>query len=162
MQDDASLRKHVNYVLKGGGAHVSLEDFVRNFPIDLCGNHIEGLPYTAWQVFEHMRIAQWDILEFTRDPKHVSPDFPSGYWPAPDQGGSPELWMGTLEKFRHDQNEMQKIVSDADSELHAKIPHGSGQTILREALLIADHNAYHLGALAVIARLLRHQAVTTR
>jgi DinB superfamily len=157
MQQEASLRKHLFYVLKGGGAHVSLDDFVRDFPVDLCGNRVEGLPYTAWQVLEHMRIAQWDILEFTRDPSHVSPDFPSGYWPAPDQNGTPELWSETLEKFRHDQSEMQKLVADEKSDLHAKLPHGNGQTILREALLIADHNAYHLGALAVIMRLLTKQ-----
>ncbi len=157
MQQDVSLRKHLFYVLKGSGAHVSLEDFFRDFPIELCGNRIEGLPYTAWQILEHMRIAQWDILEFTRDPGHVSPDFPSGYWPPPDQTGSQELWAETVEKFRRDLAAMQMIVADEKSDLHAKLPHGNGQTILREALLIADHNAYHLGALAVIQRILSKQ-----
>ena len=157
MQQDASLRKHLFYVLKGGGAHVSFEDFVRDFPVDLCGNRMEGLPYTAWQVLEHMRIAQWDILEFTRDPYHISPDFPSGYWPPSDQNGTPELWAETVETFRHDLDEMQKIVADEKNDLHVKLAHGNGQTILREALLIADHNAYHLGALAVIQRILTKQ-----
>jgi hypothetical protein len=156
MQQDASLRKHLFYVLKGGGAHISFEDFVRDFPVKLCGNRVDGLPYTAWQVLEHMRLAQWDILEFTRDPQHVSPDFPSGYWPTPDDTGTPEQWAETLEKFRNDLSEMQKIVSDESNDLHAKLPHGNGQTILREALLVADHNAYHLGVLAVITRILQH------
>ena len=156
MQQDASLRKHLFYVLKGGQAHVSFEDFVRDFPVDLCGKQIAGLPYTAWQVLEHMRLAQWDILEFTRDPHHVSPDFPTGYWPPPDQSGTTELWEETIERFRDDLSQMQMIVADENNDLHAKLAHGKGQTILREALLIADHNAYHLGALAVIMRLLQH------
>ena len=152
-QTDESLRKHVLYLLRGGGAHLSFDDFVNSFPADPCNRQIEGLPYTPWQVLEHMRLAQWDILEFSRDPDHVSPEFPKGYWPKPDELGNSTLWQQTIDRFRNDLQQMEALVEDSSTDLHAKIPHGDGQTILREALLIADHNAYHLGVLAVMARI---------
>ena len=152
-QQNESLRKHVLYLLRGGGAHLSFDDFVNGFPPDLCNRQIEGLPYTAWQVLEHMRLAQWDILEFSRDPNHVSPEFPKGYWPAPNDLGTPALWQKTIDEFRNDLRQMEALIEDEQTDLHATIPHGDGQTILREALLIADHNAYHLGVLAVMSRI---------
>ena len=152
--NDKELRKHVLSLLGGRNAHIGFEDFIKDFPVDACGQKISGLPYTAWQVLEHMRIAQWDILEFSRDPAHVSPKFPKGYWPDPDEPGNAELWKDTVERFRSDLKQMEKLVADQSVDLFAKIPHGKGQTILREALLIADHNAYHLGALAVMGRIL--------
>ncbi len=152
---DDSVRKHVLNLLRGGGAHQSFDEFVNSFPADLCGRQVEGLPYTPWQVLEHMRLAQWDILEFSRDASHVSPDFPKGYWPSPSEPGTPVLWQKTIDAFRKDLQQMEALVEDAATDLHAPIPHGDGQTILREALLIADHNAYHLGALAVMARILK-------
>ena len=153
--DHDSIRKHVLYLLRGGGAHHSFDDLVGSFPPDLCNRRIEGLPYTPWQVLEHMRLAQWDILEFSRDREHVSPEFPKGYWPKTDELGTPALWQQTVEQFRRDLQQMEALVEDNATDLHAKIPHGDGQTILREALLIADHNAYHLGALAVMARIVK-------
>ena len=152
-QQDESLRKHVLYLLRGGGAHLSFDDFVNSFPADLCNRQIEGLPYTSWQILEHMRLAQWDILEFSRDPDHVSPEFPKGYWPKPDELGNSTLWQQTIDQFRNDLQQMEALVEDPSTDLHAKIPHGEGQTILREALLIADHNAYHLGVLSVMGRI---------
>jgi hypothetical protein len=152
---DEQIRKHLLYLLRGGGAHQSFDDFVGSFPAHLCGRRIEGLPYTPWQVLEHMRLAQWDILEFSRDPDHVSPEFPKGYWPKPDELGSPALWQQSVEQFRSDLQKMEALVEDQSTDLYAKIPHGDGQTILREALLIVDHNAYHLGALAVMARIVK-------
>ena len=155
---DESVRKHVLHLLRGGGAYLSFDDFVNSFPPDLCNRQIAGLPYTAWQVLEHMRLAQWDILEFSRDPDHVSPEFPKGYWPKPDEPGNPQLWQQTIDQFRKDLQQMEALVEDPSTDLYAKIPHGDGQTILREALLIADHNAYHLGALAVMARIVKTSA----
>jgi hypothetical protein len=154
-EHDLSLRKHLLSLLGGRNAHIGFDDFVKDFPVASCGQKIEELPYTAWQVLEHMRIAQWDILEFSRDAAHVSPKFPKGYWPDPDEPGNPALWTETVEKFRSDLKQMEELVADAATDLYAKIPHGKGQTILREALLIADHNAYHLGALLVMSRLLK-------
>lgn len=154
-QQDDSLRKHLLYLLRGGGAHQSFDDFTNSFPPDLCNRQIEGLPYTPWQVLEHMRLAQSDILEFSRDSDHVSPEFPRGYWPKPDEVGTPALWQRTIDEFRNDLQQMEALVEDPSTDLHARIPHGDGQTILREALLIADHNAYHLGVLAVMARIVK-------
>ena len=134
---------------------MSFDDFINSFPADLCNRQIEGLPYTPWQVLEHMRLAQWDILEFSRDPDHLSPEFPKGYWPKPDDLGSASLWQRTVDEFRHDLQQMEALVEDPAIDLHAKIPHGDGQTILREALLVADHNAYHLGTLTVMSRILK-------
>ncbi|HVS20658.1 MAG TPA: DinB family protein [Pyrinomonadaceae bacterium] len=153
--NDQSLRDHLLSLLRGGNAHISFDDFVADFPVNACGQKIEGLPYTPWQVLEHLRIAQWDILEFCRDAKHVSPKWPEGYWPKPDDLGDADLWKQTVEKFRGDLKQMEDLVADPATDLFAKIPHGNGQTILREALLVADHNAYHLGALVVMGRIIR-------
>jgi hypothetical protein len=154
MKGDQVVRDHVLYLLRGGGAHLSFEDFVRDFPAELVSQKIASLPYTPWQVLEHMRLAQWDILEFSRDANHVSPDFPKGYWPKVDDLGSSEQWQQTVQEFRSDLKQMEELVADSATDIFKRIPHGEGQTILREALLIADHNAYHLGALAVMNRLI--------
>jgi hypothetical protein len=154
IQPDQSLRTHLVYLLRGRGAHLSFEDFVDGFRKELCNKQIRGLPYTPWQVLEHMRIAQWDILEFSRNSNHVSPDFPEGYWPNPDELGNARLWDATVERFRSDLKEMEELVLAPATNLFTRIPHGDGQTIMRETLLIADHNAYHLGALAVMKRLI--------
>jgi|SRR5207244_5756288 len=152
---DNSLREHLVDNLRGRNAHISFDDFVADFPLHSCGKKIEGLPYTAWQVLEHMRIAQWDILEFSRNAKHASPKWPEGYWPKPDEPGDAELWQQTVVRFQSDLEEMENLVADPSTDLFAKIAHGSGQTVLREALLLADHNGYHLGALVVISRILK-------
>src|SRR6266540_3997848 len=100
------MRDHVLYLLRGGGAHMSFDDFIASFPSERCNEKKEGLPYTAWQVIEHMRIAQWDILQFCRDPTHVSPSFPEGYWPATDQSGNDDLWQKSVDQFRNDLKQM--------------------------------------------------------
>ena len=155
MKDEhASLRKHLIYLLRGGGAHVDFDTAVGNFPPTFQGAKPADSPHTAWRLLEHMRIAQWDILEFSRDSKHVSPEFPEGYWP---QGGSPpskSSWAQSVKAFRRDLKEMEDLVANPATDLFARIPHGDGQTILREALLVADHNAYHLGELVMVRRLL--------
>jgi hypothetical protein len=154
-ENDKSLRDQLLELLSGGNAHLSFEDLIKDFPVEKCGQRIEGLPYTAWQVLEHMRIAQWDILEFSRDASHVSPKWPKGYWPDADEVGSADLWNETINKFRNDLKAMQELVSDPANDLFAKIPHGAGQTLLREALLLADHNSNHLGALILMSRILK-------
>lgn len=153
--ENKSLRDHVTYLLRGGGAHMALDDFVADFPAELCGRKIDGVPYTPWQVMEHIRIAQWDILEFSRNESHQSPKFPDGYWPPASEEGNSDLWLATIAGIHSDVNEMENLVNDSGTHLEARIPWGNGQTILREALLIADHNAYHLGALALMGRILR-------
>ncbi|HST52768.1 MAG TPA: DinB family protein [Pyrinomonadaceae bacterium] len=153
-EKDRSLREHVLYLLRGGGAHIKFEDAVKDFPAELLNGKVAGVPYTPWQVLEHMRIAQWDILEFSRDPKHVSPDWPEGYWPDKSKEASEDDWRKSVERFREDLNAMQSLVEDLSTDLHAPIPHGTGQSVLREALLVADHNAYHLGVLVTLKRAL--------
>ena len=100
--NDQSLRDHLLYLLRNGGAHMSFDDFVGEFPAELCAERVPGLPYTCWQVLEHMRLAQWDILEFSRDPNHTSPEFPKGYWPAPENAGTVELWKESAARFSSD------------------------------------------------------------
>jgi len=141
-------------VLRDGGAHISFEELIADFPIDLINREIEGVPYTAWQVLEHMRIAQWDILEFSRNPDHVSPAFPAGYWPTAGMVADDEMWNKTLQSFRADLRSLEDLVGDPTTDLFSEIAHGNGQTILREVLLVADHNAYHLGTLALMKRVL--------
>jgi hypothetical protein len=150
MSGERALSKHVLELLGGGHAHIDLESAIADWPAKLRGSKIKGSPHTAWRLLEHMRIAQWDILEFSRNPKHVSPKWPEGYWPAGDSPPDEASWNKSVEQFRADFQAMQDLVADPKSDLFAKIPHGQGQTILREALLLADHNAYHLGQLIML------------
>jgi len=152
---DSSLQKHLLNLLNFEGAHMGFDEAVRGFAPKLRGKKIRGAPHTAWQLVEHMRIAQWDILEFSRDAKHVSPKFPEGHWPKSYAPPSEAAWKKSLASFRHDLEEMKKLVAQADEEkLYAPIPHGDGQTLLREALLVADHNSYHLGQLVMLRKML--------
>jgi len=154
MNQDRSLREHLLYLLGGGGAHISFDDAVKDFPAALFNAKADGVPYTPWQLLEHIRIAQWDIVEFSRDAAHVSPPWPEGYWPAPGTEADRAAWDGSVEAIRADLGRMAAMVEDPATDLHAPIPHGTGQTVLREALLVADHNAYHLGALVTLRRAL--------
>ncbi len=147
-------REQVLALLKGGNAHVGLDDALDDFPPKLRGVKPKGAPHTAWQLLEHMRIAAWDILEFSRNPKHVSPGWPDGYWPPTEKPPSDAAWKKSIASIKKDVGAMAKLVADAKTDLYAKIPHGAGQNILREALLIADHNSYHLGQLVLLRRLL--------
>lgn len=154
MDKDQSLREHLLYLLRGGGAHIDFESAVADFPADLINERADGVPYTPWHLLEHVRIAQWDILEFTRDASHVSPKWPEGYWPAPSATADAGAWARTVESLRADLEAMAGLVEDPASDLYARLAHGEGQTLLREALLVADHNAYHLGALVTLRRVL--------
>jgi hypothetical protein len=154
MKQSDALREHVLDLLRGRNAHIDFDKAVADLPSNLRGIKPKGAPHTAWQLLEHMRIAQWDILEFSRDPKHVSPAWPEGYWPKTEAPPSPAAWNNSLRKFRADWKAVAKLVADKKKNLFARIPHGTGQTVLREALLVADHNAYHVGQLVLLRRLL--------
>jgi uncharacterized damage-inducible protein DinB len=154
MAESDALRQHVLDLLRGRNAHADFEAVMADFPSRLRGVKPSGAPHTGWQLLEHMRIAQWDILEFSRDAKHKSPAWPDGYWPKTEAPPSAASWNNSLRSFRADLKAMAKLVADKKTELFARIPHGSGQTILREALLVADHNSYHLGQIVVLRRLL--------
>ena len=151
---DQALRKHLLELLGGGHAHLDFEEATAGMPSELYGAKPPGLPFTPWRLVEHMRIAQWDILQFTVDPHHVSPDFPDGYWPPDDAPPNPEAWNRSTTAFRADLKAMMDLVADPKRDLFTPLAHGQGQTILREALLVADHNAYHLGQLVTVRRLL--------
>jgi hypothetical protein len=151
---DRALRQHLLDLLRGGNAHLNFDEALTGLPPQLRGVRPPGLPYSPWRLLEHMRIAQWDILEFSRNPKHVSPEFPAGYWPETDAPPDEKAWQKSIRQFRADLKAMQDLVEDPATDLFAPIPHGEGQTILREALLLADHNSYHLGEMVVVRRLL--------
>jgi hypothetical protein len=154
MDTNQALREHVLYLLRGGGAHLSFDQAVADLPPGLRGKKPDGIPHSPWRLVEHMRIAQWDILDFVRNPRYVALNFPDDYWPEGDAPPNPGAWDQCLTSFRADLRALEDIVADPSTDLFARIPHGEGQTVLREALLVADHNAYHLGQLVVVRRAL--------
>ena len=152
--DDSSLRDHLRTLLDWDHAHMKFDDAVEGFPPALRGKRPAGGPHSPWELLEHLRIAQWDILEFTRNPKHVSPPLPAGYWPATEAPPTESAWDESVAAFRADLRALADLTADPSVDLFARIPHGDGQTVLREVLLTADHNAYHLGQLVMVRRLL--------
>jgi hypothetical protein len=151
--DEKKLRAQLVYSLSGKGAHMSFDKAVKGFPRELAGKRVANLAHTAWQQVYHLWIAQWDILEFSRNPSHQSPSWPDGYWPAAEPE-RPALWDETISKFRSDLAAMIELVQDETRDLLEPFAHGQGQTLLREALLVIDHNAYHVGQLVDLRRLL--------
>jgi hypothetical protein len=154
MDNVESLREHLVNLLTKAEAHVDPQTELKDFPRSLRGRKPKGAPHTPWQLLEHMRIAQWDILRFSLDSKHVSPKFPEGYWPKDDGPSSDDAWELSVRQFLADLDEVCSLVRNKKRDLFASIPHGDGQTLLREALLVADHNAYHLGQLVMLRRTL--------
>jgi uncharacterized damage-inducible protein DinB len=154
MAESDALRQHLLDLLRGRNAHADFDTVMADFPSRLRGVKPQGAPHTGWQLLEHMRIAQWDILEFSRHAKHKSPSWPEGYWPKTETPPTAASWNNSLRSFRADLKAMAKLVADKKTDLFARIPHGSGQTVLREALLVADHNSYHLGQIVLLRRLL--------
>jgi hypothetical protein len=153
VQEDA-LRDQLVTLLRGGDSHGPIEPSPREFPSELANAKVDSIKHTAWQLLEHMRIAQWDILEFSRNPNHVSPEFPKGYWPEVEAPPSKEDWEESVDWFSGDLEEMIELVTSPATDLYAEIPHGDGQSILREALVLAAHNSYHLGQIFMIRRAL--------
>ena len=153
-QEMDALREHVLNLLAGKGAHVDFDEAVADFPPELRGKLVPPAPHTAWQLLEHIRIAQWDIVEFSRNPEHVSPKWPQGYWPETAMPPDPQAWDKSVRGFHHDMAAMRKLISDTKVDLLARIPGGEGQTLLREALVLADHNAYHLGQFVFLRKML--------
>jgi len=155
MRDDKALREAVLTLLRGGRAHVSFDKAVANLPAELRGKTPRGAPYTPWQQLEHMRICQWDILEYIRNPQHVSPEWPTGYWPRTAAAPTRTAWAQSVKAFRTDLRALEELAADPATDLLARISHDpEGPTILHELLLVADHTAYHLGQLVVLRRLL--------
>jgi hypothetical protein len=150
---DTVLREHLIELLRGGHAHITFDKAVRGFPLDRLGVRPRGLPHSAWELLEHMRLAQNDIVRFSQSADHVSPPFPEGYWPASPAPARASEWSGSIRKFRKDLAEFEAMILDPAQNLRRQFPWGSGQTLLREAMLIADHNSYHLGQLVLVRQL---------
>jgi len=146
------LREHLLYLLRDGGAHADFDRAMGDWPVQLAGAKVANFPHTAWMLLEHMRLAQWDILEFSRNPRHVSPPWPEGYWPTAEAPPSEKAWKDSMAAFKKDLRAVEQLVSNPRTDLFAKLPWGDGQTILREALLVSDHNAYHLGQLVMLRK----------
>jgi hypothetical protein len=153
-KNDAALREHLVKLLSEGHAHATFEQAVKGLPVELRGKVPKGAEHSPWQLLEHLRLAQWDILDFSRNPKYQALKWPDDYWPKEKSPADEKAWDKSVRAFKKDLKEMCALVSDEKTDLFAKIPHGDGQTILREALLTADHNAYHLGQLVLVRRLL--------
>jgi len=155
MDTQNELRDHLLELLKGESAHISLEAALYDFPVEHINTKVGNSPHTAWQLLEHIRLAQWDILDFCANPNYKEKTFPDDYWPK-DEGTS-ENWRDSVKQTLDDLQKMRDLISNESTGLFQPIQHGSGQTILREALLIADHNAYHLGQLVLLRRMINSE-----
>lgn len=151
---DKALREQLVRALDWDHAHIRFENAVKEFPRELRGKRPANGPHSAWELLEHLRLAQWDILEFSRDANHKSPEFPAGYWPASVAPADDAEWDRSVAQYQSDLKELESLTSDASVDLFAKIPHGDGQTLLRQILLTLDHNAYHLGQLMIVRKTL--------
>jgi len=154
MNHDAELRKHLLELLDGGHAHATFDNVIADFPAKLRGEVPNGLPHSGWMLLEHLRLAQWDILDFSRNPKYKAMKWPEDYWPKTQAPADNAAWDKSVKSFRDDLDAMKKLVSDSKTDLFSRIPWGEGQTILREALLVSAHNSHHLGQLIDVRRLL--------
>jgi hypothetical protein len=154
MPNSDPLRKHLSDLLRMKGAHLGFDEAVAAFPVELRGIKPRGAPHTPWQLLEHLRIAQWDILDFSRNPHYKEMKWPDDYWPKTEAPPDAAAWDDSVRHFRRDLKAMEDLVADPEVDLTARIPHGDGQTLLREALLVADHNSYHLGQLVFIRKIL--------
>ena len=159
MNSDRVIRKELLALLRGGEAHMGFDRAVSGFSMRDINNRVPNGSYTVWHLLEHMRIAQWDILEFVRDSSHISPAFPDGYWPRPDEMATPALWKKTARNISADLKAVQKIVEDPKTDFFSPIPHAKGYTIFREILLVADHNAYHVAELVSLRRVLNMKPI---
>jgi DinB superfamily len=151
---DRSLRAHLLSLLTCANAHADFEAAIKDLPAGLRGKRPKGADHSPWELLEHLRIAQWDILDFSRNPKYKERPWPSGYWPAAPEPPDEKAWDKSVRAFRKDLKTFCALISDPATDLYTQIQHGDGQTILREALLIADHNAYHVGQLILVRQLL--------
>lgn len=146
------LINELKKLLNGGGAHVGLKDALADLSVEQVSQKPDHLPYSIWQLAEHIRIAQWDMLAFSKDGNHQSPKWPDDYWPKEVAPENMEAWNKTIASIEKDLLEFFELIETED--LYLEIPHGQGQTLLREALQIADHNAYHIAEIIVIRRLI--------
>ena len=154
MEPDKIVREQLLELLRGGHAHMVFDQAVDQFPLETINSRPPGSDYTPWRLLEHIRIAQWDILEFVRNPSHVSPPWPEGHWPPEGETADERKWNETIKRFREDLQAMQAIVENPETDLFNSLPHAEGYSVLREVLVLADHNAYHMGEFALLRQLM--------
>ena len=153
MNEKDVLKKELVALLEGGNAHMSFAEAVADFPLDRINDKPPNCPYSFWHLVEHIRIAQWDILEFIVNPKHVSPPWPAGYRPKPEEKTDPEGWRSSVEAVLADIESLKRLVLDPEAQLFAPIPHAPDYTLFREILLAADHNSHHVGEFAMMRQI---------
>ncbi len=154
MPDDQHARNEILFLLRRGNAHMTFDEAVAAYPMASINTPFPNGTYSAWHLLEHVRLTQADILDFIRNPNYTERHWPDDYWPAPERTATPEEWQTTLDGFHADSQALQAIVEDATTDLNAPIPHGDGQTIFREMLVVADHNAYHIGEFAIMRQVM--------
>src|SRR4051812_23201097 len=153
MTSDSAFREHLRKLLAWEDAHVGYEAAVDGIPVDLRSRQPSGVPFSPWQLIEHLRITQHDILDFCVNPKYEEMNWPADYWPQTPGPATEAAWDESITQFQKDRRALQELAQDSNIQLETKIPHGSGQTYLRELLLVADHTAYHVGQLVLVRRL---------
>jgi DinB family protein len=154
MRLDDVVREQLLALLRGGNAHMPFEEAVAGFPLERINDPPPNVPYTPWHLLEHLRIAQWDILEFIRNPAHVSPPWPEGYWSPPSARAHAQTWADTIAAFQADLRALEELVADPTTDLAAPLPHAPDYTVLREILVVTDHNAYHIGEFAILRQVM--------
>lgn len=154
MSADRVVREQLLALLNGGNAHVTFEQAVADFPVQHINSKANGFEHSAWELLEHLRICQWDIVAFIRNPSHQSPEWPAGYWPAPAMQADAAQWQRCHKQFRTDLKALKELVTASDTDFYSDLPHAPGYSILREILIVADHNSYHLGQLVMLRKLL--------
>ena len=151
---DTVLRELVLQRLRGRGAHMPYEEAIKDFPPDRINDKFPNGSYSSWALLEHLRIAQWDILDYIRNPDYLHMQWPKDYWPDESKSATPEEWDATVRAFLSDRAELEAMVEDTKTDLYAEIPWGNGHTILREMLIVSDHNAYHIGEFAIMRQVM--------
>ena len=159
MNTDKIIREQLLGLLNAGNAHMSFSDAVSGFPLKEINRRLPNASYTVWHLLEHIRITQWDILEFVRNPRHISPEFPAGYWPREDRMATASQWKKTIKGFLDDLKAVEKLVKDPRADFFGPIPHAKDYTLFLEILTLADHNAYHVGEFVTLRRVLNMKPI---
>lgn len=162
MAPDTALRDQLHHLLRGGNAHMNFDEAVADFPLDRINDRPLNVPYTPWHLLEHLRRTQRDILDFISNPEYQEMKWPDDYWPAQDAAADAAMWRQTIDAFHADVQTVDDLATDPSTDLHATTPHGDGQTVLREILLVADHNAYHIGEFAILRQVMGTWATETK
>ncbi len=157
MDTDKTIREYLKRTLSWEDAHLNFENAVKDLPKEYRGKKPDGFPYSIWQLVEHIRISQWDILDFTRNPDYKELAWPGDYWPENEAPASDDEWKRSLRDIRKDRDEFKKLLDDPEFDLFKRFEHGTGQTLFRQAILIADHAAYHVGQIVLLQKIFEHK-----